>query len=260
MNRFLFLTATIALGALAPALAQNPFGPPPPPRKQDRSSALIDPTGNWVSVVSEDWRWRMLTPLRGDAASIPIHTAPRVIVDAWDPTKDDTAGLQCKAYGAPGIMRLPGRFHITWQDDTTLKIETDYGTQTRLFHFSGKPSADVQPSWQGYSAANWEEGPGGLGGLGLGLGPRFGTVSQSLEVTTTRLLGGYLRKNGVPYSENTVLKEYYDRWSEPNGDEWLTVTTIVTDPTYLAQPFVTTTDFKKEPAGARWDPTPCNPR
>ena len=187
MRRFL-LTALIALGSQAPSLAQFPFGPPPTPRKQDRTSALIDPTGNWVAVVSEDWRWRMLTPLRGDAASIPISRAARAVVDAWDPAKDEAAGKQCQAYGAAGIMRLPGRFRISWQDDTTLKIETDYGMQTRLFHFGGKPSPDLAPSWQGYSAANWEEGPGGMGGLGLGLGPRFGTISQSLEVATTKLL------------------------------------------------------------------------
>ena len=260
MNRLLLFTAAFALGSLAPAFAQNPFGPPPAPRKQDKSSALIDLTGNWVSVISEDWRWRMLTPLKGDAAGVPINRAARVIVDSWDPAKDETAGLQCKAYGAPAIMRLPGRFRITWQDDTTLKLETDYGTQTRLFHFAGKPPQNAQPLWQGYSVANWEEGPGGAGGLGLGLGPRFGNVSQSLEVTTTQLRAGYLRKNGVPYSENTLLKEFYDRWTEPNGDEWLTVTTVVTDPAYLVLPFVTTSDFKKEDAGARWDPTPCNAR
>ncbi len=260
MKRLLLATATLLLNLLPSALAQNPFGPPPPPRKQDKSSALIDLTGNWVSVVSEDWRWRMLTPLKGDAAGIPINKAARVVVNAWDPAKDEAAGLQCKAYGAAGVMRLPGRFRISWQDETTLKIETDYGIQTRLFHFNGKPPQDAQRSWQGYSVANWEDGPGGTGGLGLGLGPRFGSVSQSLEVTTTHLLPGYLRKNGVPYSENTLLKEYYDRWTEPNGDEWLTVTTIVTDPNYLALPFVTTTDFKKEGASARWDPAPCNAR
>ena len=204
----------------------------------------------------------MATPLKGDAASVPINEAGRKIVDAWDPAKDEAAGLQCNAYGAAAIMRVPGRLHIAWQDDTTLKIETDSGTQTRTFHFGGAPPKEFDPSRQGYSTAKWEEGiaapPGGLPFIGTG--PRVGMRSRSLEVVTTNLLPGYLRKNGVPYSSRTTVTEYYDRFSEPNGDEWFTITTIVTDPEYLAVPFVTTTDFKKEPDGSRWSPTPCTAR
>ena len=54
--------------------------------------------------------------------------------------------------------------------------------------------------------------------------------------------------------------EYYDRFTEPNGDEWFTITTIVTDLEYLAVPFVTTTDFRKEPDGSRFSPSPCSAR
>ena len=227
-----------------------------------RAQAPVDLTGNWVSVVTEDWRWRMITPLKGDAASVPINAEGRKIVDAWDPAKDEAAGLECKAYGAPAIMRVPGRLHIAWQDDNTLRIDTDAGTQTRLFHFGGKPAPETEPAWQGYSAARWEPGPppppAGVGG-GVGLVPRQ-TRSRSLEVVTTRLRAGYLRKNGVPYSATTTLTEYYDRFSEPNGDEWFTVTTIVADPVYLAIPFVTTTDFKKEADASRWNPMPCSAR
>src|SRR5262245_62250989 len=92
-----------------------------------RGAAPTDLTGYWVSVVTEDYRWRMVTPLKGDAASVPINDAARKIVDAWDPAKDEAASLQCKSYGAPAIMRVPGRLHITWQDDNTLKIDTDSG-------------------------------------------------------------------------------------------------------------------------------------
>jgi hypothetical protein len=222
----------------------------------------MDLNGYWVSVVSEDYRWRMVTPLKGDAASVPINNAARKIVDAWDPAKDEAAGLQCMAYGAPGIMRVPGRLRISWQDDNTLKLETDSGTQTRLFHFGVTPQKDMPPSRQGYSSARWEPGvgPPPAGAAFIGTGPRVGARSRSLEVMTTNLLPGYLRKNGVPYSGRTTVSEYYDHFSEPNGDQWFTITTIVTDPEYLAVPFVTTTDFKKEPDGSRWNPTPCSAR
>jgi hypothetical protein len=100
--------------------------------------AQIDLTGYWVSVVSEDWRWRMVTPAKGDFASIPFTPEGKRVGEAWDPAADEASGDVCKAYGAAAIMRLPGRLHITWQDESTLKIETDTGMQTRLLHFGGK--------------------------------------------------------------------------------------------------------------------------
>jgi len=215
-----------------------------------QASAPIDLTGYWVSIVTEDWRYRMVTPAKGDYASVPINADGRKVADAWDPAKDEAAGDQCKSYGAPAVMRVPGRVHITWQDDNTMKVETDAGTQTRLFHFSGSapgPGGDLQ----GASAASWDIIGGGRGGPVRG---------GSLKVVTTKLKAGYLRKNGVPYSANTVLTEYYDRTNEPNGDSWLIVTTIVDDAMYLNQPFITSTHFKKQADASGWNPTPCAAR
>jgi hypothetical protein len=259
-NRWLTFAA-LMLSGVALAHAQPGRSPQSAPASP-KAAAPEDLTGWWVSPVMEDYRWRMITPLKGDAASVPINDAARKIVDAWDPAKDEAAGLACKAFGAPAIMRVPGRLHITWQDDNTLKIETDAGTQVRLFHFGETPPKNAEPSWQGYSAARWEPGiPSATGALGFALGgSRVGRQSRSLEVSTTNLRSGYLRRNGVPYSGRTGVTEYYDRFSEPSGDEWFTVTTIVTDPEYLAVPFVTTTDFRKEPDGSRWNPTPCSAR
>ena len=160
-------------------------------------------------------------------------------------------------------MRVPGRVHITWQDDMTLKVETDAGKQTRLFHFSAQPPADGSPSWQGFSAARWEAPPAASPNVGGGLGgllPRAGQTPRTLEVRTSQLLAGYLRKNGVPYSENASVTEYYDQFTEANGQAWFTVTTVVNDPKYLAMPFVTSSDFKKEPDGSKWSPEPCTSR
>jgi hypothetical protein len=222
----------------------------------------VDLTGYWVSVISEDWRWRMVTPIKGDFAGIPLNAEAKKIGDAWDPAKDEAAGLQCKAYGAPAIMRRPGRVHITWEDDNTLKMETDEGTQTRLFHFGGKAPANPQPGWQGYSVANWERPP-------VGMEPpdafpvfavRTGVQGRSLEVMTTNLREGYLRKNGPPYSADATVQEYFDYHKHPDGQEWFTVTTIVRDPKYLRGPFITSSDFKKEADGAKFKPTACTAR
>ncbi len=227
----------------------------------------------------------MMTPAKGDFAGVPSNRVARELGAAWDPAKDEATGNACKSYGAAAIMRVPGRLHITWADDDTLQIDTDAGTQTRLLRFvpaalpapvaaaprtavsrntvlAGR-SAAVAPSWQGQSVAKWEgivRGPGEPDFLPIGLNPREGLRGRSLEVVTTNLRPGYLRKNGVPYSGKTTVREYFDLSTERNGDTWFVVTTIVEDPEYLTQPFVTSSNFKKQADASGWAPTPCSAR
>ena len=220
-----------------------------------RSSAPIDLTGYWVSIVTEDWAWRMVTPRKGDYASVPLNDEGRRVAGAWDPAKDEASGDECRSYGVGHIMRVPGRLHVTWANDSTLRIETDAGQQTRLLRFDSSPPSSNDAQWQGHSVAAWEiSGGRGFGARG-GAPPRSG----SLKVVTTKMKAGYLRKNGVPYSENAVVTEFFDRHTESNG-EWFTVTTIVDDPKYLQQPFITSTDFRREADGAKWHPVPCTAR
>ena len=269
MNRAFVVVAVIAgaiaLGPAARVDAQRGGGAPGPPRAP-RAAAPIDLTGYWVSIVTQDWRWRMVTPAKGDYQGIPITPEARKVADAWDPAKDEAAGEQCRSYGAPALMSVPGRLHITWQDDTTLKIETDAGMQTRLLHFGDDKAAPSTPrTWQGVSAAQWQTP---RANVPLLLRPAERTSDAppvrpsggSLRVVTTNLRAGYLRKNGVPYSENAVLTEYWDLYTRPNGEEWLTITTQVEDPQYLRTPRLHAPLFKKEPDGAKWDPTPCSAR
>ena len=261
----------LALIAVLVAVSAAAFAQGPPggrggaPPKSPRDAAPVDFTGYWVSVVTEDWRWRMVTPARGDFAGVPLNAAARKLGQAWDPAKDEAEGNQCKAYGAPAIMRVPGRVRISWRDDSTLQIDTDAGTQTRLLHFSGAPpdTADTQSSWQGYSRAQWEgvvRGSGPPDFTPIALNPREGTQGRSLEVVTTNLRPGYLRRNGVPYSGRTTLREYFALSRERNGDTWFVVTTIVEDPEYLTTPFVTSTNFRKQADATGWNPTPCAAR
>jgi hypothetical protein len=234
----------------------GPSGPPPTPR----GAARIDITGYWVSLVTEDWRYRQFTPPKGDYASVPISAEGRKLADAWDPAKDEAAGEQCKAFGAAGLMRMPTRLRITWQDDNTLKLETDAGTQTRTFHFKGPepPGGD----WQGASMASWDfprpPVEVGFGGLGFSIAPP--NPGGSLRVVTTRMRPGYLRKNGVPYSAQTVMTEYFDRLEVPGGDTILLVTAEIVDPANLNQPYWTSTHFRKQNDATGWSPTPCTAR
>jgi hypothetical protein len=227
------------------------------PAAHAESGSPVDLTGYWVSIVTEDWRWRMVTPPKGDYASVPLNAEGRKVADAWDPAKDETAGEQCKAYGAPGLIRLPGRLRIQWENDTALRLDADAGTQTRALSFGVPTTAAVNPSAHGTSLAKWDTMPAGRGVLG---GPDASVPSGALKVVTTHMRPGYLRKNGVPYSENTTLTEYYNVTKEQNGDQWLVITAIVEDPKYLNQSFITSTHFKKEPDGSKWSPTPCTSR
>jgi len=220
---------------------------PPPPLPTGKAGAMVDITGYWEALITRDWRYRIMTPPKGDYQGLPLNAAGRAAADAWDQAKDEASGEQCRSYGAANLMRMPGRLHITWQDDQTLKLETDAGTQTRLFYFGTPPGQGAD--WQGVSQASWESFPG------VGRSPA--TVTGSLKVVTTKLKPGYIRRNGVPYSANAVLTEYFDRTNEPNGDSHLIVTTTVEDPAYLAQPYLTSTPFKKQADASGWNPTPC---
>ena len=233
----------LALAGPTTARAQQRGGAAPKPA---RDAAPIDLTGYWVSYVTENWRYRMVTPAKGEYRRIPASAAAVPLINAWDPAADERAGNQCKSYGAGNIMSVPGRLHISWQDADTLRIDTDAGTQTRLFHFSARASAAPgSRSWQGESTATWERATGPDGG-------------GSLRVVTSNLLAGYLRKNGVPYSERATVTEHFDVASLADGSRLLLVTTIVEDPVYLTGPYVVSPHFKKEADGSKWDPTPCS--
>jgi hypothetical protein len=288
--------------ALVLAAAASAQPPPPAPAasapRTARAAARADLSGNWVSQVTEDWRWRMITPPKGDYASVPLNAEGRKIADGWDLARDNAAGEQCRAFGAGGIMRQPTRLKIGWADDDTLRVETDAGQQTRLLHFAKVRAPAAERSWQGDSSAEWQAAapPGGFFGFGgpppdgpapAGAPPAAAARTPpaaaatgaarpaakpaaapsaaappptpphaSLKVVTTKLRSGYLRKNGVPYSEDAVVTEYYDRLTM-FGNDYLQVVTVVVDPKYLTGPFVVSNQFKREPDGSKWRPTPC---
>ena len=246
----LAVSASIAVAMSgARLLAQQAAAPAP---RTPRAAAPIDLTGNWVSVVTEEWLWRMTTPRKGDYTSIPLSDEGRRVADQWDPATDGS----CKAYGAGGLMRIPTRLRIAWRGDDALSVETDAGQQTRLLRFDRAPTPGPR-SLQGHSVAEWESIGGPVvmrNGRASGAGsPQGGT----LKVVTTNLSEGWLRKNGVTYSESTSLLEYWDRVTFPNGDTWLIVTAVVSDPRYLLNDYTTSMHFKREADGAKWKPTAC---
>ena len=266
-----FLSRAVAPAAMVVALAAQPLGAQfpggrgGPPAPNGRAGAPVDLTGTWVSVVTEDWRQRMITPDKGDYTTVEtvMNAQARKVADGWEPSMDG----RCEAYGVAGLMRMPTRLRISWQDDFTLKIESDAGQQTRLLRFAGPGEAAPtaasiarQPrTRQGHSVAEWVRSGGGEDAfLGGRVGAAGGTQRWgSLKVVTTNMLPGWLRRNGVPYSQNTTLTEHFTRFTHPEAGDWFIVTSVVEDPTYLTQAFVTSSNFRKEPDDSKWDPAPC---
>jgi hypothetical protein len=267
--RYPGVAAAFTFAALC--LPANPQSPAP---ATPRAASPIDLTGYWVSLVTEDWRYRMLNAPKGDYYSIPLNAEGKRVADAWDPAKDVAAGKQCMSYGAPNIMRQPARLHITRANDTTLKVEIDTGKQTRLFLFA-PAGAPAEPSLQGTSVALWQtpqsiraytskisaQDPNTPGFRDASMAsppppPDTRRLGGTLKLVTTRIQPGYLRNNGVPFSAGAVLTEYYDLHKRGN-DEYLVQTQIVDDPKYLDAPWVVSSHYRREPDGSKWDPQPC---
>ena len=253
LNHCLVRPALLWAAVMAAALGAGTSAQQAPPEpRTPRTATPIDLTGNWVSVVTEEWLWRMTTPKKGDYTSIPLSDEGRRVADQWDPSTDGS----CKAYGAGGLMRIPTRLRISWRGDDALSVETDAGQQTRVLRFDRAASPDAR-SLQGHSLAEWEPigGPPVLrNGRAIGAAPPQG---GTLKVVTTNMSEGWLRKNGVAYSETASLLEYWDRVAFPNGDTWLVVTSVVSDPRYLLNDYTTSTHFKREADGSKWKATPC---
>lgn len=230
-------------------LAQR--GAPPagaPAAASAKAAAPLDLTGYWVSIVTEDWIERMSpdSPPSGTGGQGGLPPAGRGQVGAQAGANPEP----CRVYGAAGSLRVPGRLHITWADDNTLKIEMDAGTQTRLLHFNPSTPPPSEKTLQGYSVATWEVGGARGGGRG---GPAAAPRWGSLNVVTTNLRGGYLLSSRSSYGDNAVLTEYFTRHSD-FGTDYFTVTASVQDgPTTR----VTSSTFKKEPNGSKFNPTGC---
>jgi len=222
--------------------------PPGSETQSARDVAPIDLTGYWVALVTEDWRFRMMTAPAGDYEGIGLTPKGREIANAWDPEEDIANGDACKAYGAGGLMRIPTRLHITWAEDDVLQIDTDAGMQTRLLKFGGAQDGEGAGTLQGVTNAGWL----------LERNGRFGPVIWgSIEAETTNMAPGYLRRNGVPYGENATLTEYYELLVGGDGTEYLTVIGILVDEEHLTQLYTTSSNFKREPDGSKWDPAEC---
>lgn len=258
------LACALLLALLPAPLSAQPATPAP--ISDARAGAPFDITGQWVPLITEDWRWRMITPPVGDWIAVPLNPAGVARTLEWDLAADRAAGRECHAYGPGGLLRLPVRVRFDWADGNTLRLQTDEGEQVRSFHFvAAVPGPELPalarperaagaPSLQGRTLAQWHAYPQARG---LGFGARE-TSGGALRAVTTNTTGGYLRRNGVPYSADAVITEQFNLLPMPGGGDLLVLTTQVEDPVYLARPFVVSTTFRRETDLSQWTPAPCH--
>lgn len=152
-------------------------------------------------------------------------------------------------------MRIPQKLHITRADDNTLRIDTEAGSQTRLLHFGTAANFNSEPTSQGDSVAEWE-----ILRQRRPPHPERNASAGGLKVVTTHMRPGYLRRNGVPYSDKTVMTGHFDVATEPNGRRFILLTTQIDDPEYLTSVFLLNTPFRLLPDGSGWSPGPCTSR
>jgi len=201
--------------------------------------AEIDLSGEWNGIFNEDQPERIPGPEIGDYLGLPINDAARFRADTWDADLLTLPEHQCKPHPSDYGPRGPAQLRLWKEVDTTTQQVIAWHTHIawqspeRTIWMDGRPHppAWAAHTWQGFSTGQWD--------------------GDVLTVTTTHLKAGWIRRNGVPRSDRGTLVEHWIR----HGDI-LTLVSIVTDPVYLTEPFVRSTDFASVP-GQHIDPYPC---
>jgi hypothetical protein len=223
VNRFLLLGFSLLMAMLpgGTALAQT------------------DPSGEWENRFHEDEPERVPGPEIGDYLGLPINDAARLRGDTWVATLLELPENQCRPHPSDYAWRGPALLRI-WKevDPQTQKLvayhtHISWQSPEQTVYMDGRPHPPpyAPHTWQGFSTGKWQ--------------------GDILTVTTDHLKEGWIRRNGVPRSANAVVTTYFLR----HGD-YLTVAVLISDPAYLTEPFIRTTDFVSAPQ-QQLAPYPC---
>ena len=183
---------------------------------------MFDITGQWVAVVNEDWRWRMVTPPKGDTSSVPLNPAGRRVASWWDLAADRAQGRLCKAFGGPGLIRQPGRIRIRWKTTTRWSWSSMPACKR-----AGCISALLLPRSPGRFRVTrlMDQATAEPRDFGRGGGQQRGS------------LGVYQQfGSGLPAAQRGTLQRahrgegVFDTFTLPEDGSWLIVTTVIEDP------------------------------
>jgi len=197
---------------------------------QARPSPAIDFSGWWTSPFHEDSLERGGGPELVDYGGFPINEAGRLFALSYDPSRVTLRHHQCDGYVAPYQVRAIGNSRAWEERDphTQKLIAIHWYHQTfeghRVIWMDGRPHppAYAPHTWMGFSTGTF--------------------VGNALMVNTTHIKQGWLRRNGLPESDQATLVEFFVR----HGDH-ITYTSVITDPVYLSEPSVRTTDLSRQP-------------
>jgi hypothetical protein len=193
------------------------------------AEAQFDISGEWANRVHEDQPERGGGPELHDFTGLPINAAARQRGDAHNSALLTVPEYQCRPHGA-GYQSRQSQFRITRtidedsQQTVSFNMYKRWQAQSRTIWMDGRPHPPefAAHTWQGFSTGEW--------------------VGNMLKVTTTHLKESYIRRNGLPQSDQATLTEYFSRHGE-----YLTWVSIIDDPVYLTEPLVRTADYALDP-------------
>jgi hypothetical protein len=204
-----------------------------------RAFAQVDFSGEWAPRFYEDQPERVPGPELGDYLGLPINASARMRADTWSASLLTLPEWQCRPHSADYIWRGPSNLIVSKEVDPVSRDVTALHAEwlrsvDRPIYLDGRPHPpDWAPhTWAGFSTGKFE--------------------GDMLTTTVTHLKEGYVRRNGVARSDMATLTEHWIR----HGD-WLTVVTVVTDPVYLTEPFVRSTDYELD-LHQHVPPYPCD--
>src|SRR5579885_1414722 len=203
------------------------------------ASAETDFSGDWAPRFYEDQPERVPGPELGDYLGLPINAAARMRADTWDASLLTLPEWQCRPHGADYIRRGPSNLTITKEVDPVTREITAFHavwlrSVDRPVYLDNRPHPpeSANHTWAGFTTA---KGDGDM-----------------LTTYVTHMKEGYIRRNGVPRSDLATLTEHWIR-----HEDFLTVVTIVTDPVYLTEPFIRSTDYQLD-LHQHVPPYPCD--
>jgi hypothetical protein len=199
----------------------------------------IDFSGEWAPRFYEDQPERVPGPELGDYLGLPINAAARMRADTWDASLLTLPEWQCRPHGADYIWRGPSNLTITKEVDPVTREITAFHavwlrSVDRPVYLDNRPHPPeyANHTWAGFTTAKWD--------------------GDMLTTYVTHMKEGYIRRNGVPRSDLATLTEHWIR-----HEDFLTVVTIVTDPVYLTEPFIRSTDYQLD-LHQHVPPYPCD--
>ena len=193
--------------------------------------AQVDFTGEWAPLYHEDGPERGPGPELADYTEMPINDAARMQADSYDADRISVVEeYQCRPHGADYALRGLGQVRICRDIDPASQRVIAFHMHflawdsERTIYLDGRPHppADALHTFQGFSTGVWE--------------------GNMLTVTTTHLKTNYLRRNGLPRSDQATLTEHWTRHGE-----YLTITTVIEDPVFLTEPLVRSDNWYLDP-------------